>query len=108
MTATAALRNVAHDVAPFVDPSIALEALMGAETVEVLITCIQVPPGKPNGVALARIARLRRSGIKVLFAADPEDARHAEGLGAFLPMPVDIVELVATVGRLLASDEDAA
>ena len=52
----------------------ALDALENAQRVEVLITRVRFPPGKPNGIALALMARHKRPGIKVLFTARPEFA----------------------------------
>jgi DNA-binding NtrC family response regulator len=75
-----ALRLAGYEVAAFTDPMAALDALKNALRVEVLITCVQFPPGKPNGVALALMARHKRPGIKVLFTARPEFAEHAEGV----------------------------
>jgi hypothetical protein len=69
--------------------------------VEVLITRVRFPPKKPNGIALALMARHKRPGIKVLFTARPEFAQHAEGVGEFMSVPIDLTELVAAVGRLL-------
>jgi hypothetical protein len=46
----------------------------------------------------------KRSGLKVVFAALPQYADYVEGLGPFLPMPVDLGELVGVVHRLLASE----
>jgi hypothetical protein len=69
----------------------------------VLITRVRFPLGKPNGIALALMAR-HKPGIKVLFTARPEFARHAEGVGEFMPVPIDLTELVAAVGRLLRAD----
>jgi DNA-binding NtrC family response regulator len=99
-----ALRLVRYEVAAFIDPMAALDALENAQRVEVLITRVRFPRGKPNGTALALMARHKRPGIKVLFTARPEFARHAEGVGEFMPVPIDLTELVAAVGRLLRAD----
>ena len=99
-----ALRLVGYEVAAFTDPMAALDALENAQRVEVLITRVRFPPRKPNGIALALMARHKRPGIKVLFTARPEFAEHAEGVGEFMPMPVSPQELVASVGRLLQAD----
>jgi DNA-binding NtrC family response regulator len=103
---TDALRLAGHDVAVFVDPMFALDALDAAERIEILITRIGFPPGKPNGIALARMARAKRPGVRVVFTARPEFAALAEGLGEFVPTPVNIADVVATVARLLAADDD--
>ena len=47
------------------------------------------------------MARLKRPGIKVLFAAFREVQVYTEGLGEFLPRPLSIDELLETVGRML-------
>jgi DNA-binding NtrC family response regulator len=100
----AAIRLAGHDVAAFVDPMKALDALDVAQRIEVLITRVQFPQGKPNGIALALMARTKRPGIRVVFTARPEFAQATEGLGTFTPAPINVAEVVITVGRLLAPD----
>jgi DNA-binding NtrC family response regulator len=97
----AALRGNGHDVASFVDPIEALDALQDAQRIEVLVTRLSFPDGRSNGVSLALMARARRSDIKVLFAGAEENRAHAEGLGEFLPLPVTAPSVVAAVKRLL-------
>jgi DNA-binding NtrC family response regulator len=99
--AASALTAAGYDAALFSDPMAALDVLIEVRTAELLITRIEFGPGKPNGVALARIARVKRPGIKILFTASPEHAEHAAGLGMFLPMPVDPGDLMGAVGQLL-------
>jgi hypothetical protein len=43
----------------------ALELLERAERLELLVTSLDLAPGKPNGIALGRMARLKRPGIHV-------------------------------------------
>jgi DNA-binding NtrC family response regulator len=101
-----ALRRAGHSVAGFSDPMAALTALDAPEKIALLITGVQFPPGKPNGVALACMARSKRRKIQVIFTARAEFAEYSEGLGTFIAVPVDLAEVVATVGRLLrAADE---
>jgi hypothetical protein len=53
------------------------------------------------------MVRAKRPDTKVVFIAREEFAPHTEGLGVFLPMPLNPDILVATVGRLLVPrDED--
>jgi DNA-binding NtrC family response regulator len=99
----AALGRAGFDAAAFSDPMPALEALEAAHRIEVLVTCIEFAKGKPNGVALARMARMKRPGLKVLFAALPEFERYAEGLGTFMAAPVTASDIVSAVSRLLES-----
>lgn len=99
--AAAVLRTAGYAVAIFTDPMQALDALEKAETVEVLITRVRFPDGKSNGISLALVARNSRPGIRVVFTGEPEMARYADGIGVFLPAPVQLTALVETVGRLL-------
>ena len=50
--------------------------------------------------------RLKRPGIKVLFAAFREVQVYTEGLCEFLPRPLSTDELLETVGRMLDEYED--
>jgi hypothetical protein len=54
---------------------------------------------------LARMVRIERPGARIVFVARAEYEPHAEGLGVFLPMPLNPDILVATVSRLLASQD---
>jgi len=46
-----------------------MEALNALETApfEILITRVRLPIGQPNGVAVARMARMKRPSIKLVF-----------------------------------------
>lgn len=99
-----------YDVAVFIDPMDALNALDTRDafdtwrTLEVLVTRVRFAPGKLNGVALSRMARSKRPGIRVLFAALPEFAEYVEGLGKFMPLPVSVPDIVDAVRSLVESD----
>ena len=100
--AAAALRLAGHKVVTFREPIEALSALE-TEYFDILVTRVRFPIGRPNGVALARMARMRRPSIKVVFTAAAENAEYTEGLGETVTAPIDIPELVATVASA-ASD----
>ena len=102
----AALRGAGYDAIAIMDSMSGIDALEHAKHIELLITRVRFPSGTPNGAALARMARLKRPGIKVLFAAFPEVQVYTEGLGEFLPRPLSIDELLETVGRMLDEYED--
>jgi CheY-like chemotaxis protein len=76
-----------------------MEALNALDTApfDILVTQVRFPIARPNGVALARMARMRRPSIKVVLTAAVENVEYPEGLGATLTAPIDIPELVATV-----------
>jgi hypothetical protein len=75
-----------------------IDALEHAQQIEVLVTRINFPDGQPNGVSLAPMTRVKKPGVKILFAALPEPQEHTEGIGEFLPAPVDPADIVARVG----------
>jgi DNA-binding NtrC family response regulator len=96
-----ALKVKGHDAASFADPLDAWDALEEAQRVEVLVTRIQFAPGRSNGAALARMARMKRPQIRVLFIASPEFQRDVEELGTFLPRTASIDVILETTRRLL-------
>ena len=104
--AVAALRDAFLEVVGFDDPLKALDAIEASSRVRVLVTRMVFGPGKLNGVALARMVRVKRPGTKVVFVAREEDAPYAEGLGVFLPGPLNPDLLTATVSRLLLMDRE--
>jgi DNA-binding NtrC family response regulator len=101
-----ALRQAGHQVAAFTDPLAAWDALKAAQQVEVLVTRVRFRPGASNGIALARMARSNRPGIRILFTALPEYSAYAEGLGAFMPLPVSVPDVMETVERLLKAQTE--
>ena len=42
----------------------ALDAIETDSRVRVLVTCVEFRPGKPHGVALARMVRIKRPGTR--------------------------------------------
>jgi DNA-binding NtrC family response regulator len=103
--AVTALRAAFLEVVGFEDPIAALNAIETDSRVRVLVTRVVFGPDKPHGVALARMVRVKRPGTGVVFVARGEYEPHTEGLGVFLPMPLNPDILVATVGRLLSSQD---
>lgn len=69
---------------------------------ELLITCVQFPPGKPNGRSLALMARQKRPGVKLIFICEPGQEQHVTNLGPHLPPPVVVLKVAALAERLLA------
>jgi hypothetical protein len=96
-----ALRAQGHDVLVLADPMMALKLLERAERLELLVTCLDFPPGKPNGIALGRMARLKRPGTRVLFVGPADLEKHAAGLGRFLTSPVTVPQVVEGVLQTL-------
>ncbi len=71
-----------------------------------LVVDLQLPPGTPQGLAVALMARHRRPGLPIIFVTGfPEMAKHPDpAIGPVLLKPVDLAVLIATVrGSLAAS-----
>lgn len=98
------LRHAGCDATPMPDPHVALEALENARQIDLLVTCVDHGPGKPNGVSLALMARRRRPGLKVIFVGAENCAPFTEGLGAFMLSPVAVDDVVGAVIRMLESE----
>jgi len=94
-----------YDVAAFDNPMTALAALQSAKLIDLLITGLRFPAGQPNGVSLALMATRMRPLVKVLIAAPPEDAHHADDVGELLPYPIDLPYLVTIVRGLIGGPE---
>jgi DNA-binding NtrC family response regulator len=100
----AMLQAAGYDAISLPDSMAALDAMEGAVRVEVLVTCVDHGAGKPNGVALARMARYKRPGIRILFVGAAEFAQHTDGLGVFIPDPVTAEDVTNAVVRALEGD----
>ena len=75
----ASLQAAGYDTVAFSDSMSGIDALEHPKRIELLITRVRFPAGTPNGEALARMARLKRPGIKVLFTSFPEVRQHTDG-----------------------------
>jgi DNA-binding NtrC family response regulator len=98
-----ALRSTGHDVAAFADPIAAWDVVEEPRPIEVLVTGVQFPPGRSNGVALARKVRVRRPEIQVLLTAQGGLPEQTEGLGTFMQPPITVADVVNMVLCLLGS-----
>lgn len=99
--AAKALRNSGFEVIDVPDYRGALELLDGDEPVDVLVTDI-VMPERIHGFALARMARMRRPALKILYLT-AYDLPATEAIGKVLRKPVSDTELVEEVRLALAS-----
>ena len=100
-----ALGEAGHHVATFTDPMAALKAVEHIEPLDILITRVTFPEGRPNGIALARTFRVKRPTLKVIFAARAHWEAQTEGVGELVPHPVDLRQLVQTVMRLVTESQ---
>jgi DNA-binding NtrC family response regulator len=103
--AVTALSAAGHETIGFEDPMKALDEIEAASDIRLLVTRVDFGEGRVNGIALARMFKARVPGSKVAFVAFPDNQIHTEGLGDFLPMPLDPQALVDVVNRLLLSTD---
>jgi len=81
---------------------VALAALEGSNPPDLLVTDIVMPAGEVNGMAMARMARMKRPAIKILYVTgyNLQEAER-EALGPILRKPVSEIELLSAVHRLI-------
>jgi len=97
------LRAAGFEVSLAPDHRLALEDLESTRPVDLLITDI-VMPDRVNGVALSRMARMRRPELKVIYlTAYDIPGVEDDAIGPVLRKPVDEEQLVAEVRRVLAT-----
>lgn len=97
------LKSAGFDVLAVSDYIPALKHLDGGERIDVLLTDI-VMPDRVNGLALSRMARLRRPGIGVVyFTAYDIPGIKDEALGCVLRKPFDSDQLLQAIRCELAT-----
>jgi CheY-like chemotaxis protein len=82
----------------------ALAVLEGPGPLDLLITDL-IMPRQVNGIALSRMARLRRAGLKILYVSgyDLPDAAKDQALGPILRKPVSDAVLLEQVEQVLGA-----
>lgn len=80
----------------------ALQVLNGDREVDLLLTDLVMQKGV-NGFALARMARMRRRDLKILYVTAYPDLPMDEALGKVIHKPISGEELVEEVRGALAS-----
>jgi CheY-like chemotaxis protein len=98
--AARALRAAGYQVTMAPDFRVALQILEGDQPLDLLITDI-VMPERVNGFALARMARLRRLDLKVLYMT-AYDIPTGEAIGKVLRKPLPLEVLTLEAGLALA------
>jgi DNA-binding NtrC family response regulator len=97
------LRAAGFEVSLAPDHRLALEDLESTRPIDLLITDI-VMPDRVNGIALSRMARMRRPELKVIYmTAYDIPGVEDDAIGPVLRKPIDGEQLVAEVRRVLAT-----
>jgi len=96
-----ALRGAGYSVETAPDYRLALQHLESERPIDLLLTDI-VMPQRVNGLALGRMARLRRPNIKIIYltAYDIPNISN-EALGPILRKPIELEQIVIEVKRVL-------
>jgi CheY-like chemotaxis protein len=98
------LRTAGFEVFLAPDHRLALEELESAHPIDVMVTDV-VMPERVNGIALSRMAQMRRPGLKILYLTGYDiPGVEDEANGPVLRKPIDEGALVAEVRRVLAQD----
>ena len=98
------LRAAGFEVCLAPDYRLALEDLESTRPINLLVTDIIVMPDRVNGVALSRMARMRRPELKVIYlTAYDIPGVEDDAIGPVLRKPIDDEHLVAEVRRALAA-----
>jgi DNA-binding NtrC family response regulator len=74
-----ALRGAGREVADLHNSMAALDAIEANSRVRVLVTGVDFGQGTLNGVAFARMVKVKRPGLQAVFVAALEDHPHTEG-----------------------------
>ena len=72
-------------------------------TPDALVTRVDFGPSEVNGFALARMAKLRRRCLPVIFVVRRQWEEHTADLGELLPVPLDRSELAKTLEHRLGT-----
>jgi len=102
------LRAAGYGVVASGDSMAALDELSSGQ-IDLLLTDIVLPKGKPHGIALARMAKLRRPKLPVLYMTAHRDVVRDESDldGKLFYKPIDIGELVKATADSFRSQPPA-
>jgi CheY-like chemotaxis protein len=96
------LRGAGYQVQLAPDYRLALEVLESDAPVDLLV-CDIVMPDRVNGLALGRMARLRRPELKIIYITGHDiPGIEDEALGPVLRKPIDNDLFVTEIERVLA------
>jgi len=95
------LTDAGYEVTSAPDYRHALDAINGSEPLDLLLTDV-VMPNRVNGFALARMARMRRTNLPVLYMT-AFDVPTQEAMGKVLRKPLASAHLLSEVKEALAA-----
>jgi CheY-like chemotaxis protein len=97
------LQRAGYDATGVTSTMAALRILDADSGIDLVLADLVMPKGEPNGLALGRMARMRRSGIKLVFITGYDLGIDGASLpGRLFRKPLDFPELLSEVGTLLS------
>jgi DNA-binding NtrC family response regulator len=92
------LTSAGYAVIAAEDTMAALEQMSSCR-IDLLLTDVVMPKGKPHGIALARMARIRFFGLPVVYITGDRDILRDEGelFGKIFEKPVDMDLLLQAI-----------
>jgi hypothetical protein len=96
-----ALQALGRNAVAIQDPMAALSTLEAARRIDLLVTSGDFAPGKPNGLALARMTRMKRPDLQVVFVGPTTLADIVTSTGAFIPTPTTASEIAIIVEQMI-------
>jgi CheY-like chemotaxis protein len=96
------LEAVGYNTTAVTSSMAALKVLDSDDVIDLLLTDLVMPKGQPSGLALGRMARVKRLGITVAFISG-YDFDGSSLPGKLFRKPIDVDHLVAEVGTLLSA-----
>lgn len=87
------------------DSMAALRELDSNESIDLLVSDVVMPNGRPHGLALGRMARMRRANLPVLFITGYADLVGDEDVlaGQIFYKPIDLNALTEAIDARLAA-----
>ena len=99
--AAGALQSAGYSVAVFSESMRALDTLDFPRALRLLITRVEFPRGKPTGISLAQMTKLRKRELAVLFVGPSEAQPFTTDIGEFVCAPIAVSELAERATRML-------
>lgn len=96
----ALLSNAGYKVIGAKDFFNAIEVVEGPAPIDLLLTDVVMPEGTPHGIALGRMAQLKRGQLKVMFMSgsiDPAEVSLLKDDDCFIRKPFSPKELIDAV-----------
>jgi DNA-binding NtrC family response regulator len=99
------LKAAGHRVRVFAHAGTALDEIDDGATFDLYLLDVTMPVGELHGLALSRMIKTRFHDARIIFVTGDPDLVSASdrGLGPVFAKPIDFIELLKEIERLLAT-----